>query len=183
MRAMAGLLLAEVWGAASPTLEEHGASVMEIIFPLINFLIFLYLVKRFLVPVIKGHIHGRREEILAAVKEADDGKKRAEESVKEYQSRLSRLAQEMGGIRDMLRQEGEAEKGRLLQEAQELSARMKQDADFLTDQEIKIARHQLRCEIARLAQETAANAIQRRMTEAERNRLVEEFVVELGEVR
>ncbi len=180
---MAGLLLAEVWAATSPALEEHSASITGIIFPLINFLIFLYLIKRFLVPVMKGHIHGRREEILTAVKEADEGKKRAEETVKEYQSRLSRLVQEISGIREMLRREGEAEKGRLLQEAKELSARMKQDADFLAEQEIKIARHQLRREIARLAQEAAASAIQRRMTEADQNRLVEEFVTELGEVR
>lgn len=183
MRMMAGIFLAEAWGAASPVLEGHGASITEIIFPLINFLIFVYLIKRFLVPLIQGHVRSRREEILTAVKEADEGKKRAEETVREYQSRLARLAKETGEIQEMVRKEGEAEKSRLLQEAKELSVRMKQDADFLVEQEIKIARHQLRREIARRAQEAAESAIQRHLTGADQKRLVEDFMAELGEVR
>ncbi len=180
---VAGLLLADLWGAASPVVEEHGAPISEVIFPLINFLIFLYLIKRFLVPLMKEHIHSRREEILSAVNEADEGKKRAEKTVQEYQSRLARLTEEISGIRDMLRREGETEKGRLVQEAKDLAARMKQDTDFLVEQEIKLARHELRREIARRAEEAAANAIQRRLTEADQNRLADEFVAELGEVR
>ncbi len=183
MRLFARIFLAEVWGAASPGAEEHAASVAQIIFPLINFLIFFYLIKRFLVPLIKDHIRSRREQILSAVKEADEGKRRAEETERDYQSRLARLAQEKGEIREMLRKEGETEKNKLVKEAQELSLRMKEDANFLAEQEIKIARHQLRREIARLAQEAAKEAIQRHLTEADQKRLVGEFMAELGEVR
>ncbi|MEK7782619.1 MAG: ATP synthase F0 subunit B [Candidatus Binatota bacterium] len=75
------LFLSELWASSSAGVEEHAASVTEIIFPLINFLIFLYLIKRFLLPVVRSHLRSRREQIVSALGEADESKRRAEEMV------------------------------------------------------------------------------------------------------
>ena len=75
MTLFAAPFLSELWASSSAGVEEHAASVTQIIFPLINFLIFLYLIKRFLLPLIQSHLRSRREEIVAALGEADEDRK------------------------------------------------------------------------------------------------------------
>lgn len=183
MRLLAILSLSELWAAPSAMAEEHAASITQLIFPLINFLIFLYLLKRFLLPFVKEHLRSRREEIAAAVKEADEGKARAEALLRDYRRRLARLDEESREIRDALSAEGERGKLKLIADAEELARRIKADADFLAEQEVKLARQQLMREIARLAREGAEKLVQRHLNSADQERLVEEFLSEVGEAR
>ncbi|MFQ5681734.1 MAG: hypothetical protein ACE5HC_00545 [Candidatus Binatia bacterium] len=173
--------LAQVWAAPSVGMEGHAASVTQIIFPLINFLIFFYLLKRFLVPLIKEHLRSRRAEVLGLVKEARGGKERAEAAVRDYQRRMARLDEEASEIRETFRTEAEREKSVLLVEARGLAAKIKADADFLAEQEVKVARQQVRREIARLAQSAAEKIIQLQLTSVDHKRLVEEFLREVGQ--
>ena len=180
MKLLAVLFLSELWAASSAGVEEHAASVTQIIFPLINFLIFLYVIKRFLLPLIKSHLRSRREEIVAALGEADESKRSAEAMVREYRARLARMAEETKKIREELRADGEREKARLLKEAEELASKIKADAGFLAEQEVKLARQRLREEMARLAQEAAQKLIQSHLTPSDQKRLVEEFLSGVG---
>jgi len=180
------LSLAQLWAAPPAEAEKHAASITGIIFPLVNFLIFLYLVKLVYdkgipgFPAPKELLRSRRQDIVDAINEADEGKKQAEEKVRNYQERLSRLAIEARQIQEALRAEGERGKVRLLAEAENLAAKIKADATFLTEQEVKVARQQIRAEIARVAQEAARKTLQRYFTQADQKRLVEEFLTQLG---
>ena len=138
------LFLFELWAAPAGAAEEHAASVTELIFPLVNFLIFLYLIKRYLLPLAKDYLKTRREEIAAAVREADEAKRRADALLRDYQNRLARLSEETRVIREALRAEGEREKAKLLAEAEILVTGIKTDADFLVEQEVKLTRQELR---------------------------------------
>jgi F-type H+-transporting ATPase subunit b len=174
---------AQLWAAPAAHVEEHAPSVTQLIFPLINFLIFLYLVKRFALPPVRDYFRSRREEILSAVEGAGEGKRAVEVKVRDYQGRLSRLASEATQIQQALRGEGEREKAKLLAEAEDLAAKVKADAGFLAEQEVKMARREIRAEIARLAQEAAQKALERHLTPADQRRLVEEFLGDLRGVR
>lgn len=173
--------VSQLWASASAGVEEHAAPVTELIFPLINFLIFLYLIKRFVVPLIKGRLRSRRAEIVAALGEADESRRRAEALVRDYRARLARIEEEAKRIRDELRADGEQQAAKLLREAEELAAQIKADADFLAEQEIKLARQKLREEIARSAEEAARKLIQAHLAPADQQRLVEEFLSEVGQ--
>jgi F-type H+-transporting ATPase subunit b len=177
------LLLAQLWAAPSAHVEEHAASITGIIFPLINFLIFIYLVKRFLMPLAKDYLRSRREEVISAVKGAGEGKRQAEEKVRDYQGRISRLAADAKQIQEALRAEGERERTKVLAEGQEMAVKIKVDAGFLAEQEIKVARQQIRAEIGRVAHEAARKALQGNLTAADQKRLVGEFLTQLGEVK
>ncbi len=183
MRLFELLFSAQLWAASSAEAEEHAASIIQLVFPLINFLIFLYLVKRFLLPLAKDYFRSRREEILGAVEGADEEKRQAEEKLRDYQGKLSRLVAEAREIQAALRAEGERERAKLVAEAEDLAAKIKADAGFLAEQEVKIARRQIRAEIARLAQEAAQQVLQRHLTPADQKRLVEEFLTDLGGAR
>src|SRR2546426_11023968 len=97
--------------------------------------------------------------------------------------KLSRLAAEAREIQAALRAEGERERAKLVAEAEDLAAKIKVDAGFLAEQEVKIARRQIRAEIARLAQQAAQQVLQRHLTPADQKRLVEEFLTDLGGAR
>jgi F-type H+-transporting ATPase subunit b len=173
------IFLAQLWAAPSAEVEEHAASITQLLFPLINFLIFLYLVKRFLLPLAKDYFRSRREEIRSAVEGADEEKRQVEARLRDYQDKLARLASEASEIQASLRTEGERERAKLVAEARDLASKIKADAGFLAEQEVKIARRQIRAEIARLAQAGAQKALLRELTPADQRRLAEEFLADL----
>ena len=162
--------LAEAWASAAGA-EHHAPSIHQLWFPLINFLIFVYLIKRFAVPLIQDYLRSRREGILAAV------------TVRDYRERLVRLSQEVKQIEDSLKDEGAREKTKLLDEAQGLAAKIKEDARFLAEQEVKIARQKIREEMADRARASAAELVRRNLSSADQGRLVEEFVRGIGQTR
>jgi F-type H+-transporting ATPase subunit b len=173
------LAAAPVFGAE----EHHAAPISQIIYPAINFLIFAYILKRFALPPVMAFVASRRESIVKTVTEAADAKRRAEAFVLDYRQRLARLDQETQRIQSELRAEGERDKARILREGEELAEKIKSDANFQVEQELKAARYRLRNEIARLAQEAAESVLRAHLTEADQRRLVEEFVGKLGELR
>lgn len=156
---------------------------MSIIFPLINFLIFLYLIKRFLFPRLKDHLRSRREELSRAVRQAAEGRERAEAMLRDYRIRLARLEEEARQIRETSRREGEREKERLLREAGELARKIKADGEFLGQQEVKAARQQLRREMAQRALAAAVRMVRDHFTSADQERLAENFLTEVTRVQ
>jgi F-type H+-transporting ATPase subunit b len=172
--------VAELWASSAPGGEAHAPSATQLLLPAINFLIFLYLIKRFAMPLVRGHLRARRDEIVTALAEADESKRSAEALVRDYRARLARLEEESQRLRGELAAEGEREKAKLLNEAQELAVRISSDADFLAEQEVKLARQELREEIARLAEEAAQKLLRAGLEPADQKRLVEEFLSGVG---
>lgn len=180
---LAGLFgMTEVWAATSGA-EQHAAPISQLLFPVVNFLIFLYLIKRFVVPIIQDYLRSRREGIVTALREADEGRKQAEATAQDYRGRLSRLEEESEEIRESLRVEGEREKTRLLIDAREVATKITEDAQFMAEQEVKVARQQIRAEMANRAGAGAIELVSRHISSADRVRLVEEFLADIGHVR
>jgi F-type H+-transporting ATPase subunit b len=173
---------AEAWASAAGA-KHHAPSIHQLWFPLINFLIFVYLIKRFAVPIIQDYLKSRRQGILTVVKEASDAKTQAEALVRDYRERLVRLGQEVKQIQTSLKDDGEREKNKLLSEASGLASKIKEDAQFLAEQEVKVARQKIREEMADRARASAAELVRRNLSSADQGRLVEEFVQSIGQVR
>jgi len=103
--------------------------------------------------------------------------------LRNYRDRLASVDDETKTLLETLRAEGEREKAKILREAEELSSKIRADADFVSQQEIKVARQQIREEIARIAQGAAENAIRANLRAADQERLVEQFLQGIEEVR
>ena len=177
------LALADAWAASSAAAGEHAPSITQLFFPAVNFLIFVYLLKRYLMPFARNYFRSRREGILEAVQGAAAEKARAEETVRNYQAQLDHLDEGAKQIIESLRADGQREKAKLLAEAEELAGRIKADANFLADQEVKAARQQVRYEISRIAQEAAEKTLQLHVSSADQERLVGEILVQVREGR
>ena len=167
------IIVPMAWAAGGG--EAHATSILDLLFPLINFLIFAYLAKRYAIPPLKEHLKKRREGIINSLAEAKEAKSQADKYLQHYKSLLQNIAEESAKIRDTLRAEGEREKARMMTEAEEFAAKLKADADFMAEQEMKMARQQIRAELADLAEEAAERTIKSQLTATDQNRLLSDF--------
>jgi len=176
---------ARVWAgeAAEHGAEHHAPSINDIWFPLGNFLIYAFILVKFALPLVRDFLKTRREEIVTTIAHAAAKKQAAEALVSDYKTKVDGLDKEIQTMQATRRDEGEREKVRLVGEAEALAVKIKQDALFLADQEVKIARQQLRQEMANQAEATARELVQRHLSVADHNRLAEEFIHSIGQTR
>jgi F0F1-type ATP synthase membrane subunit b/b' len=84
-------------------------------------------------------------------------------------------------ILDTLRAESERERTRLLRESEESAAKIKADADFVAQQEVKVARYELRKEMALMAQAAAEQIIKADFRDADQQHLLDQFLLGIKE--
>jgi F0F1-type ATP synthase membrane subunit b/b' len=61
-----------------------------------------------------------------------------------------------------------------------MALKIKEDANFLADQEVKIARQKMREEMANQAERAARELVQRNLSGADQSRLAAEFIQTIG---
>jgi len=176
---------AQLWAAeaASHGAEHHAPSINGVWWPLGNFIIYAFIIVKFALPLVRDFLKTRREEIVSSIAQASAKKSAAEAFVSDYKAKIAGLAKQIETLQATLRDEGEREKTRLVSEAQSLALKIKADAQFLADQEVKIARQQLRQEMANLAEAAARELVERNLSAADHNRLAEEFIHSIGQTR
>lgn len=176
------LSAAQAWASAAEA-EHHAPSITQILFPLGNFLIYAYIIKKFALPVVRDFLRSRREEIATAIAGAAQSKGQAEAALRGYQAKLAALQQEIDSIHAESKAEGEREKGKLIREAETLAAKIKADAAFLADQETKTARQKIRAEMAAQSQSAARELIRSHIVPGDQGRLAQEFIDSIGRAR
>jgi F-type H+-transporting ATPase subunit b len=173
---------AEAWASTSAG-EQHAPSFHQIWFPLGNFLIFAYIIHRFAFPLVRDFLRSRRQEILAAVQSAAEQRERADATVRYYKSRLANLDEEIKSIEASLLAEGEREKGKLVQETERIAGKIKEDSDFLSEQELKMARQIIREQMANDAAARTRELIKRHLSSDDHERLADDFIARIRDFR
>ncbi|MGH7873029.1 MAG: hypothetical protein ACREQO_12515 [Candidatus Binatia bacterium] len=171
-----------VWASAA-AVEHPTPPISDVIFPALNFLIYVFIIVKFALPVVRSFLRSRRDEVLGAITQASAKKQQAEALVRDYKARLAGVDQATQAIQGALREEGERERDKLLSEAQSLAVKIKDDAQFLAQQEVKMARQKIREEMANHAEATARKLVQSNLTAADQGRLVQDFIQDIGQAR
>ncbi len=176
---------AQVWAgeAAEHGAEHHAPSINDLWFPLGNFLIYAFILVKFALPLVRDFLKTRRDEVVSTIAQAAAKKQAAQALVSDYKTKVAGLDKEIQNMQAALRDEGEREKSRLVSEAEALAVKIKQDSLFLAEQEVKIARQQLRQEMANQAEATARRLVERNLSVADQNRLAQEFIQNIGQTR
>lgn len=124
----------------------------------------------------------RRAEVEEELAEAQRLRAEAERRHLEIAARLERLDQEMAQIRAEMVKAGEAERDRIVSQAEEKAARLRKDTSFFIDQQVKQLREDLLAEAANAAVEAARDLLEERTTEADQDQLAEAYLSRLDEV-
>ena len=174
---------AQAWASTATGAEHHAPSMGDVWWPFWNFVIYAIIIAKFAVPRAREFLKTRREEVVSAISQATAKKQTAEARVSEYKAKLAGLDKEIQSIHAALRDEAEREKSKLISEAQAMAVKIKEDANFLADQEVKIARQRIREELANQAEATARELVRHNLSPADQSRLVQEFIQNIGQTR
>jgi F-type H+-transporting ATPase subunit b len=163
--------------AAAPSQAAGGEEGGEgLLYPILNFVLLIGVLVYFTRKPIQAFFAERRRAIHDDLERAAELQRQAEERYAKWQRRLVDLERELEGIRRTGRERAEAEREHILADARANAARIEQTARLAADQELRRAREALRDEASELAVELAAGLLRDQVTEADRDRLLDEFI-------
>lgn len=164
-------------GAAQAAGGGDADPVREAIFQAVNLVILLGVLGYFARGPIGEFFSGRRTDIRKELDEAANLLTEAEQRNADLQRRLVDLNSEVEGIREAATRRAEEEAERILADARASAARIRTDAQAAVDQELRRAQAELRKEAADLALEIAARKLTENVTDGDRDRLIDEFIM------
>ncbi|NJD92126.1 MAG: ATP synthase F0 subunit B [Geobacter sp.] len=130
----------------------------------------------------KKALADRQAGIDKALREADELKAAAEKKFAEYNAKLAQANKETEELQKLIREDGLAEKARIVAEAKVAAEKIKDQAKVLADQEIVRARTELREEASRLAVQLAEQTLKANMKADDQDRLVGEYLTKVVEL-
>jgi F-type H+-transporting ATPase subunit b len=164
------ILLAALPAAAA---EGEGGGLF---YPILNLVLLLALLVYFARKPVLQYFGERRAAIQTDIHRASELRRDAEKRFAEWQRKLAELDGEIERIRATSRGRAESERDQIVADATAAAARIRADAQAAVAQELRRARKILREEAADLAVELAGNLLAEQVTEADRERLVGEFI-------
>ncbi|HSD09694.1 MAG TPA: ATP synthase F0 subunit B [Candidatus Binatia bacterium] len=174
-------------GGVALAAEAHeGPSLTtSLLLPILNFAGFVFLLYWFAWPALLSALAERRRVIEHELSEADRAQREAAAMRDEVEARRSRLAEEGERLVRALRTEAEADRVRLLETGRQSGERIRTDARLLAEQESARAGRQIRGQVAEQVIARVAAALRERLTRADEERFVKEFVsaVETGDLQ
>jgi F-type H+-transporting ATPase subunit b len=174
------LLLVAGAAQASGGAKDEGSQLSEFIWQALNLALLLGVLVYFGRKPIQNFFFERRMGIQEGLDSSARLLDEAETRLTEWQTRLAELDGEIEEIRSTTHRLAEAERERILADARASAERVRRDSAAAVEQEVRRARTVLRGEASDLAVELAERLLRETVNDADRDRLVDEFVERVG---
>ena len=168
--------LAPAVASAAAGGDEHGSGLTTFVWHSVNLLLLIGVLVYFARGPIASFLNDRRAKIEDGIHSAGRELAEAERKLAVCEQRLASLDEEIAGIRSAVQRQAEGERDRLLAEAHGTAERIRRDAVAAVEQEVRHARTQLRAETVDLAVQLAGELLRSQVGDADRTRLVDDFV-------
>ena len=168
------LCIALVAAAGPATASEGGGG--GLFYPILNLVLLIAVLVYFTRKPIIDFFNSRRGKIQDDLHAAAELRREAEERFAKWQRKLVDLEAELDGIRAASRERAEADREKIIADANATAERIRLDATAAIEQELRRSSRVLRDEAADLAVELAGNLLRENVTNADRERLVSEFI-------
>lgn len=152
------------------------------ILKLVNMVVFLGLLVYLLKGPVGSAFADRRNVISSQLREATERRQKADRLAQDIQARLDQIEGEVSAILQRAREEGERQKAELIAAAEAESQKILASARTEVDVRLKAARQELTNYARHLATERAEEIVRGSVTDADRRRLFDESVKNIGEV-
>ena len=178
------LLLAGV-AAASEAAGGHGGitaeKLQDLLWRTVNFVVFAGILIYLVAKPAKNFFAQRTQDVARSLEEMAAKQAEFEAAVAAAEARLAAVAKERQGVIQQFIAEGEMEKAKILDKANQVAARIKEMAAFTIEQETKKAAQSLKEEVVGLATQMATDMIKEKATYADQQGLVEEYLKKVVE--
>lgn len=148
---------------------------------ILNLFIQMYLFKRFLFKPVKEILAKRQAEVDAVYEKADQANLEAQQAKTDYEAHLLTANTEAEQITQRALEQARAQSDELLAAAQSEAAAMRQKAEADIALERRKAVNEMKGEISGLAVDLASKLIRKDMSQEDHERLIEQFIDELGD--
>jgi F-type H+-transporting ATPase subunit b len=182
-----GAVLFLAGAAAASGGGGHGgidpAKVTDFILRTANFVVFagilIYLLAKKV--RVKDFFAARAQEIAKSLEDLEAEKAAAAKALADAEAKLAQVAGEREKIIQQYVAEGEMEKAKIVEKAEMVAARIKEMAAMTISQETKKATQELKQEIADLSTKMAEDLLKEKVTYADQQQLVEEYLKKVVE--
>ncbi len=124
----------------------------------------------------RENLRKRSTDIKRAIEESRAAIKEAEERFQEIEKKMSNLQSHIDELIESYRREGDMERERILKEAREAAERIREQAIFIAQQEVKKAKIALKEEAVDLSLKITEQLIKRNIQESDHERLLTEYI-------
>jgi F-type H+-transporting ATPase subunit b len=125
---------------------------------------------------VRDFFSSRQDDVKTTLQGLAVAKEEAEKKFAEYNARLDKATDEIQAMADLIRQQGLAEKDRIIADAERAAVKMKDDASKRMDHEMKMARHDLREEAVRLSVQMAQDTLKQNITATDHAAMVGDYI-------
>lgn len=150
----------------------------NMLWTLINLIVFFLLMKIFLFKPIKKVLNKRKELIDKQFKDAEEAQRQAEDIKTQYQNQLDGVEEEKKQILATARTTAKNEYNKIIDKAHDDADKIKSDAKKASDFENEKTRRAVKEEIAALAMETAEKVVGKSASAQLDSKLYDEFLEE-----
>ena len=147
-----------------------------------NLFIQIYLIKRFLFKPINEMLEKRKALADAQISDAEKANEEAQAIKAQYEQDMQNAKEKAGEILASAQKTAAAQSEQMLREANQQAAAVKINAVNAIQQEKRKAVDEMKNEIGSMAVEIAGKVIGREVNEDDHERLIDEFISNVGEV-
>jgi F-type H+-transporting ATPase subunit b len=157
----------------------HGidaAKIKDFIWRTVNFVVFAAILIKLVARPAKEFFAKRAQDIAQSITDLETRKDEMAQALAEAEARLAQVEAEGEKILQQYQAEGEVEKAKIIDKANQVAARIKDMAAMTIDQETKKAARDLKQEVVDLATQMAEDLLKEKVTPADQQGLVEEYL-------
>ena len=148
-------------------------------FKIFNFAVLVAILVKFAGKPLKNYLLSRSTRVSEKLDEADRLFKEAEALKQEYQSRLSKLDNEIDAFKKSILEDTEREKKKIIDEATGFAKKIKEQANITYQQEIRAMTNKIKEEIVKLTMDRAEKLIIEKYNTKDHELMVDEFIEKL----
>ena len=143
---------------------------------LLNFGLLAFVMYRFGRKPVGEALGKRKQSIMQEIETASQLLREAEARLAEYEQKFERIEETRAELKEELALQAEVEKRHLLAEAEERRARMKRDAEFRIEQELKAAKADLLQSAVQDAVEAAEELLKKSASAPDQDRMSKDYL-------
>jgi F-type H+-transporting ATPase subunit b len=155
---------------------HEGNKWFEFAWKTLDFIILVGFLYWLLAAKIKDFFVGRRKEIKESLDKSAEQKAEAEEKYREYSEKVDKASAEIDGIFEMIKAQGVTEKQKIIEDAEKVAAKMREDSQARIEQELKKASDQLKTEAVLLSSQMAEEILKKNITAQDNEAMVREYM-------
>ncbi|AYA78163.1 ATP synthase F0 subunit B [Bacillus sp. Y1] len=155
----------------------------DILFQLVTFIILLALLKKFAWGPLMGIMKQREEHIAGEINAAEQSRGEAKQLLEEQRTLLKEARTEAQGLIENAKKQGDVQREEIIALARAEADRLKESAKLEIEQQKEQAVAAIREQVASLSVLIASKVIEKELSTADQEKLINEYIQEAGEGR